>query len=146
MNAEQNKQLVVEGYRRFQNKDIEGVLERFSDDVDCVAPKLDCAPFSGSFHGKTEARQYFAELDAAQEATRFEPVAFIAEGDKVVVIGSATWHVKATGLDYDSEWVHVFTVRDGKVARFQQFVDTAAAEHAFRPMAGAQAPQPDLRH
>lgn len=146
MNAEQNKQLVMEGYKRFLNKDIEGVLERFSDDVDCVAPELDCAPFAGSFHGKNEVRQFFAKLDAAQEATRFEPAAFIADGDKVAVTGSATWRVKSTGLAYDSEWAHVFTVRDGQIVRIQQYVDTAAAEHAFRPAAGAQAPQPELRH
>lgn len=146
MSIQQNRQLVMEGYQRFQEKDIEGVLERFSEDVEWVGPELDCAPFAGSFHGKNDVRQFFAKLDASQEATKFEPTAFIAEDDKVVVTGSASWHVKSTGLDYDSEWVHVFTVRDGKVVRFQQYVDTAAAEHAFRPMAGAQAPQPDLRH
>lgn len=146
MDTEQNKQLVMEGYRRFQDKDVEGVLERFSDNVEWVGPELDCAPFSGNYHGKNDVRQFFAKLDASQEAIRFEPVSFIAEGDKVVVTGHARWHVKSTGLDYDSDWVHVFTVRDGKVVHFQQYVDTAAAEHAFRPVAGTQATQPGLRH
>ena len=146
MNAQQNKQLVMEGYKRFLEKDIEGVLERFSEDVEWLGPELDCAPFSGCYHGKNEVRQFFAKLDAAQDAIKFEPTAFVAEDDKVVAIGTATWHVKSTGLDYDSPWVHVFTVRDGKVTQFDQYVDTAATEHAFRPVAGAQAPQPGLRH
>jgi ketosteroid isomerase-like protein len=146
MNAQQNKQLVMEGYRRFQNKDIEGVLERFAEDVEWVGPELDSAPFSGNYHGKDEVRRFFVDLDAAQEATRFEPTAFIAEDDKVAVTGTATWHVKSTGLDYSSPWAHVFTVHDGKVTRFEQYVDTAATEHAYRPTAGAEASQPDLRH
>ena len=146
MNTEQNKQLVMEGYRRFQNKNIEGVLERFSDDVEWIAPELDCAPFSGCYHGKDDVRRFFTDLDTAQEATRLEPTAFIAEGDTVVVMGNASWHVKSTGLDYDSDWVHVYNVRDGKVIRMQQFVDTAATEHAYRPTAAAQSPQPGLRH
>jgi ketosteroid isomerase-like protein len=136
----------MEGYKRFLNKDLEGVLERFSEDVEFVGPELDCTPFAGCYHGKDEVRQYFAKLDAAQEAMRFEPTAFIAEDDKVAVTGSATWHVKSTGLDYSSPWAHVFTVRDGKVTRFEQYVDTAATEHAFRPMAGTEATPTGLRH
>lgn len=146
MDAQQNKQLVIEGYQRFQAKDIEGVLELLSDNVEWIGPELECAPFSGCYHGKDAVRQYFAQLDAVQDANRFEPTAFIAEGDKVVVVGNASWHVKATGRDYDSPWVHIFTVRDGKVTQFEQYVDTAATERAYRPMAGAQAPQPGLRH
>ena len=97
------------------------------------APNSTARHFPARYHGKDDVRQFFADLDTAQEATRFEPTAFIAEGDTVVVMGNASWHVKSTGLDYDSDWVHVFTVRDGKVTRMQQFVDTAATEHAYRP-------------
>lgn len=39
------------------------------------------------------------------------------------------------------------TIRDGKVARFQQYNDTAAAAAAFRPVSGAgQSPEAPLHH
>ena len=61
------------------------------------------------------------------------PKEFIAEGDKVVVVGNATWLTKPTGRSFDSPWVHVMTIRDGKIARFEAYNDTAPAERAFRP-------------
>jgi ketosteroid isomerase-like protein len=45
--------------------------------------------------------------------------------------------VKTTGLTYDSPWAHVFTLRDGKIARFEGYEHTAAAETAYRPAQGA---------
>jgi ketosteroid isomerase-like protein len=146
MDAQQNKQLVMEGYRRFQSHDIAGVLELFHDDVEWEGPEVECVPFAGCYHGKPEVLRYFQSLDDAQEATRFEPTAFIAEDDRVVVTGNASWHVKSTGRDYDSPWVHVFTLRDGKVSRFEQYVNTAATEHAFRPQQAGETAQPELRH
>ena len=72
-------------------------------------------------------------MDQAQEAIQFEPQAFIAEDDKVIVTGQSIWLVKATSQRYENPWVHIFTLRDGKVARFQQYNDTAAVKAAYRP-------------
>lgn len=137
MNSQENKQLVMQGYQKFQNKDIRGLLELFTDDIEWVGAETEELPFAGSYHGKQEVGQYFTQLDQAQEAQRFEPQNFIAEGDQVVVTGQSRWTVKSTGQAYENPWVHVFTLRDGKVARFQQYNDTAAAAKAFRPMSAA---------
>lgn len=136
MSSQDNKQLVMQGYQKFQNKDIAGLLELFTDDIEWIGAKAEELPFAGEYHGKNEVSQYFAQLDQAQEAQQFEPQQFIAEGDNVVVTGQARWTVKSTGQTYDNPWVHVFTIRDGKVARFQQYNDSAAAVKAFQPMMG----------
>ena len=57
---------------------------------------------------------------------------FVAQGDKVVVLGHYVWHVKATGKVWESDFAHVVSVRDGKVRRFQEYTDTAALGAAFR--------------
>jgi uncharacterized protein len=53
-------------------------------------------------------------------------VEFISTGEHVVVLG---WE-KTTALDtkkiYESEWAHVFTVRNEKIIRWRGFFDTAA--------------------
>jgi ketosteroid isomerase-like protein len=131
MGIQENKQLVMEGYRLFQNGDIRNLLDRYHDDAEWLSPESEFVPFAGCFHGKAEIGQFFNKLDDAVQATSFVPRQFIAEGDLVVVTGDATWLAKKTGRSYDSPWVHVFTLRDGKVARFHSYYDTAAAEHAL---------------
>lgn len=133
MNSQENKLVVKEGYQKFKNKDIAGILELFADDIEWEGARSEYIPFSGVYRGKQQAAQYFALMDQAQESQSFEPQEFIAEGDKVVVMGQSKWTVKATGQTYENPWVHIFTLREGKVVKFQQYNDTAAAQEAFRP-------------
>jgi ketosteroid isomerase-like protein len=139
MDAQQNKQLVQEAYRMFMQGDIAGILARCTDDAEWTSPESEYVPFAGSFHGRQGVAEFFSKLDASTQAIRFEPREFIAEGDKVVVLGHATWHVKSTGRELDTPWVHVFTMRDGKMARFEAHSNTAAANRAFQPEQSAQA-------
>ncbi|MDZ4761956.1 MAG: nuclear transport factor 2 family protein [Alphaproteobacteria bacterium] len=53
------------------------------------------------------------------------PDTFIAEGDRVVTLGRYGGTHLATGRKLDSQFAHVWTVRDGKMAAFQQYTDTA---------------------
>ena len=133
INTQQNKQVVAAGYRDFQGGNIQKLLERYHDDAEWSTPESDVVPFSGTFHGKSGIAQFFAKLNDAVQTIRFEPKQFIAEGDKVVVTGDASWLAKPTGRTYDSPWVHVLTLREGKVARFEAYYDTAASERAFQP-------------
>jgi ketosteroid isomerase-like protein len=133
MDAQDNKRLVLEGYRLFQSGDIPGMLAYAHDDAEWIGPDAESVPFAGSFHGKAEVGRFFSELLTAMQPTRFVIKDVIAENDKVVVLGEATWMVKSTGRDYASTWVHVFTIRDGKFNRVEALYDTAAAERAFRP-------------
>ena len=146
MNAQENKQLVQEGYRLFQRGDIASLLMRCHDDVDWISPETELVPFSGTFHGKQGLAEFFTKLDASLQAIRFEPLEFIAEDDKVVAVGQATWLVKPTGQQFDTPWIHLCTLRDGKIARIQALTDTAASERAFRPGQTAQASMTQQLH
>jgi hypothetical protein len=66
------------------------------------------------------------------EIEEFAPTEFLAQADRVVVLGSLRARVKDTGRSYDNEWVMVWTLRDGKVAGYQIYEDTARelAAHA----------------
>ena len=84
---------------------------------------------------------------AALHPVRFVVLDAVAENDKVVVMGEATWLVRSTGLTYDNPWVNVFTLRDGKVIRTQAYYDTMPAERAFHPnRPDLQASATALRH
>jgi ketosteroid isomerase-like protein len=132
MSEEQNTRLVQQAYQDFQNGDIEGVLGTLSEDVEWVTTPLSGVPVGGTYHGVEEAGRFFSSLGASQEPRHFEPREFVAQGEKVVALGHYAWHVESTGREWESDFAHVFSVRDGKIARFQEYTDTAAIAEAFR--------------
>jgi uncharacterized protein len=129
---EENIQIVQDCYNKFADGDIEGILANCSEDVDWDTPEIENASFGGRRQGHAGVSEFFAGMSAEEEVTKFEPREFIAQGDRVVALGTYAATVKETGRDYESDWVHVFTVRDGKIASFQEFFDNAAATRAFQ--------------
>ncbi|SFD82203.1 nuclear transport factor 2 family protein [Massilia yuzhufengensis] len=139
MSTQENKRMVLEAYQLFKAGDIPSLLDRYADNAEWIGPESDIVPFAGRYHGKAGIAQFFRKLGDASEATRFEVRDCIAEGDKVVVIGEATWRIRATGTTYDTPWTHLLTIREGKVARFETIYDVKATEMAFSPDMRAQA-------
>lgn len=68
------------------------------------------------------------------EWSRFalEPSEFIADGDTVVSLGRFTGVHGATGKQAAAGYAHVWTVRDRRIARFRQYIDTLAIAEARR--------------
>lgn len=137
MSEKVNTDIVQAGYEKFGSGDIEGLLELFADDILWQVPTVENAPFTGTRQGIKETADFFKELSESETFTRFEPLEFIAQNDKVVVIGEAAANVTSTDRTYETPWVHIFTVRDGKIAEFQEFFDSAAVTRAFQKTAAA---------
>jgi len=132
MSEQENTETVRQAYGNFQTGDIESLLNLLADDVGWRLPSMENVPFSGSRNGREAVGQFFAILNEAQEPREFEPQSFIAQGDKVAVQGRYLWRVKASGREYQGDWVHVFTLRDGRITDFQEYTDTAAAATAYQ--------------
>ncbi len=132
MGERENIQLIRQIYEAFARVDVPAVLDALADDVDWRFHGPATIPFGGSRRGREEVAQFFAALAEYVEADHFTPQEeFIASGDRVIVLGRERMRVKSTGSAWDTEWVHVWTIRDGKVAEFQEFSDTAAIVDAF---------------
>ena len=58
------------------------------------------------------------------------PPEFVAQGDRVLVVGVATGKIKATNKAFKDEWVFDIIVRDGKLTRIQEYIDTQALARA----------------
>lgn len=123
--------LVQSVYAAFGRGDLAAVLAACADDVDwrCHAPAA--APFAGRFTGRDGVRTFFEKLLSSARITSFEPRAFLADGDAVVVLGRDTGVAIATGREFADDWVHVFTVRSGRIASFAEFTEAAPLEAAF---------------
>jgi ketosteroid isomerase-like protein len=137
MSERVNTDIVQSGYEKFGSGDIEGLLQLFAENILWQVPEVENAPFTGVRRGLDETANFFKQLSENETFTRFEPLEFIAQNDKVVVLGEMAATVTSTGRNYESQWVHIFTVRDGKIEEFQEFFDTAAATLAFQKTAAA---------
>jgi ketosteroid isomerase-like protein len=69
-----------------------------------------------------------------QQLRSFEPQEFFGDGDRVVVLGRHEWTVKSSGTPFDSDWVHIFTIRDGRIAAFRQSMDTLKVVQAHQAL------------
>jgi uncharacterized protein len=132
-----NTTIIEDAYAKFGKGDIPGLLTMLTDDVQWTVPEIENAPFSGSREGVPNVERFFKELVTAEDITRFEPLEFIAQNDKVVVLGESAATVRETGRSYETDWVHIFTLREGKVSEFTEFFDNAAATRAFQKTASA---------
>jgi ketosteroid isomerase-like protein len=93
-----------------------------------AAPKV---PTAGVRKGPDAVADFFRLLSESVAFTKFEPREFFAQGDKVVVLGFYSATSIATGRAFESEWVMVFTVKNGKVTEFKEFNDSAQLNAAF---------------
>jgi ketosteroid isomerase-like protein len=136
MNEKENIQLVQRTYQLFKSGDINTLLSLYSDDVKWHIPKMENVPYSGEVNGIQKVRDFFALLAENEENLTFDTREFIAQGDKVVVLGHFSWRIKATNNKYDSDFAHVVNVKNGKISGFHEYVDTAAR---IRAHTGAKA-------
>jgi len=135
MNEQDNVKLIQQAYAAFQQGNIDQVLSSMTDSITWHSPGN--IPMGGRRTGKQQVAEFFRLLNEHEEILRFEPTQFIAQHDTVVVLMQYKARVKSTGRVVETPAVHVFTIKDGKVAAFEEFFDTAAAEAGYQKSAGA---------
>jgi ketosteroid isomerase-like protein len=89
-------------------------------------------PAIGVHKGPQGIQSFFGLVAETQDVAAFTPREFYAAGDKVFVRGHYAWTIRKTGKPVSAEWLHMFTVRDGKLLAFEEFTDTAAFAEAVR--------------
>jgi uncharacterized protein len=136
MTEQENLQLVQELYGAFGRGDVPAILGKLTDDVVWYDPGPPEVPHAGRYGGPREVGSFFGRLTETLDIEDFAPAEFLAQADRVVVLGSIRARVKDTNRAYDNEWAMAWTLRDGKVAGWQIDEDTARelAAHA-RPQA-----------
>ncbi|MGO4570497.1 nuclear transport factor 2 family protein [Microvirga sp. 2TAF3] len=90
-------------------------------------------PFTARRNGKAEIMSYLEGLMRDWDMVSHAMDEFIAQGDRVVVIGRVAWRNKATGKVVDTPKVDVWRIRDGKAVDYVEFYDTARSLDAARP-------------
>ena len=120
-------------YAAFSRGDIASIIAGLTPDVDwSVTGRRQDYPLCGAWKGASEVQKFFQGVGQLQETVEFSPREFIADDDHVVVLGHYNWKIRKTGRTVASDWAHVFTIRGGKVVKFQEFTDTAQFAEANR--------------
>lgn len=88
-------------------------------------------PHSGEYHGVEGLQAFFAIVGGSLEVQAFEPLEFITEGERVVVLGRERSRVKDNGREFTVQWVQVWTVEQQKIVRLRDYFDTGTMAEAF---------------
>ena len=132
MSEQQNVALVQQAYAAFGRGDLDGLIALLDPQVSWLTPGPPDLPTAGMRRGADAVRDFFGILLDTFEITNFEPADFLAQGDKVVVLGTSLERVKATGRAVEFRWVHVFTIRSGRIVAFEEPADVSGLVDEFR--------------
>lgn len=127
-----NKEIVKAIYEKFESDSPNEMFDYFSENIEWITPKLQNAPLGGTRRGIEAVKEFFQLLNDHEEITDFQALEFISEDKRVVVLGSYAATVRSTGAKLNSDWVHIYTVENGKITKFVEFYDNAAADRAYR--------------
>jgi ketosteroid isomerase-like protein len=129
----ENAKLVQDVYTAFAKRDIQSILALLSPDVEWGEPANPFNPAAGMRHGHAGFLEWLNIGRQSEDILVLEPRKFLADNDSVAVIGYTKCLAKPTNQTYETDFVHLVTLKDGKITRFQEFFDTYAAAEAFRP-------------
>jgi ketosteroid isomerase-like protein len=121
-----NVNLLKNLYAAFGRGDIPTVLGAMSPDIRwSQAESNPYMPSGEAWVGPDAVLNLFMKLGAEWDGFSVHPKSFHGAGDSVIVEARYSGRYKATGKSMDTQACHVWDVKDGKVTRFQQYVDTA---------------------
>jgi ketosteroid isomerase-like protein len=129
MSTEKNVQIVKNFLAALGRRDKQGLLALSAEDIEWIVPGEDW-PLAGTHHGHAGLENVLQKANETVETSYPEPSEFIAQGDRVLVVGFATGRIKATNRTFEDHWVFDITVRNGKLTNIREYIDTQALARA----------------
>ena len=128
MSIEKNVQTVKDFFAAIGGGDRASLLKLAAEDIEWIIPGEDW-PLAGTRHGRAGLVDLLETTSKTIEMST-EPLEFIAQGDRVLVVGFARGTIKATNKSFEDQWVFAITVRDGKLTNIREYIDTQALARA----------------
>jgi len=128
MSIEKNIQTVKDFFAAVGCGDKEALLALAAEDIEWIIPGEDW-PLAGTRHGHAGMADLLETASRSIE-TSTEPREFVAQGDRVLVVGVARGRIKATNKTFEDDWIFAITVRDGKLTSIREYIDTQALARA----------------
>lgn len=122
-------EIVKELYVKLTLGDAGGALALMSDDIEWITM------MDYKIGGRGPQKVLESMLRPAMEEWEpyeLRPSEFICDGEKVVSVGRFAGTNRATGKHVEVDYSHIWELRDGKIVRHRQFIDTGKIEPARR--------------
>jgi len=129
MSTQQNVEVVKNFLAALGRRDKQGLLALSAEDMEWIIPGENW-PLAGTHRGHAGLEALLQRANEKVETSYPQPPEFIAQGDRVLIIGFATGRIKATNRTFEDHWVFAITVRNGKVTNIREYIDTQALARA----------------
>jgi ketosteroid isomerase-like protein len=116
-------------YEAFKTRDTNAIQEVFAPDIK-IAQSAEL-PWGGEYEGHDGAFTFFLTL-LEHIDSQVTTESLFAAGDHVVQTGRTRGKVLANGATFDISEVHLWELREGKIVRYQVYIDTPAMLEALR--------------
>ena len=113
-----------------------GLLALSAKDIEWIIPGEDW-PLAGTYRGHAGLAELLQKSEKLETST--EPLEFVAQGDRVLVIGFAKGKIIATKKTFKDDWVFAITVQKGKLTKIREYIDTQALARASETSLGNEA-------
>lgn len=120
--ASVNVDIVRQAYAALKTRELHTILQLSVPDFEIEQSTE--VPWGGHYRGLTGLQQFIVRSTQHIDAV-MTPEQLIGAGGDVVAIGRSRGVTRASGRSFDVAAVHVWTLRDGKLARFQAYIDHA---------------------
>lgn len=136
MSIEDNVRTVKAFFAAMGGGDKQALLALSAEDIEWIIPG-EGWPLAGTHRGHAGLANLLQT--ASKELETSFPVSpeYVAQGDRVLVVGSAEGTIKATGKVWVDNWVFAITVRDGKLTNIREYIDTQALARASKMAASS---------
>ena len=108
-------------FAAFQAGDFDALLATIHSDTRWTYVGANPKPAKADIVGKDGVRRFFEGITRRVQMTAFEASEYVLEGNTVVVFGSESGTVKATGEPFRNEWCQKYVVNENQIARMVEY-------------------------
>ena len=129
-------QIVKDFFAAMGRGDKHGLLALSAEDIEWIIPGEDW-PLAGTYHGHAGLADLLQKSEMLETSTK--PLEFVAQGDRVLVVGFASGKIIATNKTFEDDWVFAISVQNGKLKNIREYIDTQALARASERSLGNEA-------
>jgi uncharacterized protein len=133
MNTQDNVRIVKQFFAAIGWGDEQSLVALCAEDIEWIIPGEWAG--AGTHRGHAGLINLLRKVPEAVEISASESREFVAQGDRIVVLGVATGRVKATNKTFEDHYVFSITIRNGKVSNIREYIDTLALAQASETVA-----------
>ncbi len=137
MNTGENIQIVKDFFAAMGRGDRQAVRALAAEDIEWIIPG-EGWPLAGTHRGHAGLTHLLQTASHTMETSFMEFREFVAQGERVLVVGFAKGKINATNKTWEDHWIFAMTVRNGKLTNIREYIDTQALARASETAASRE--------